>query len=613
MSGIDSYASLVLHFNTSFIDSSLYNCHVRAGSSNTTINSSNPVFGAGSAKLVYPVSGYCIIVPSGVNFNFGTANFTIELFFRGIPAGSDNINIYYQDTDSNNYLNLWTNFLGQTGFTVRSGGSTVVDVNCNVNVLNSTWNHIAVVRNGTSAGCLAIYINGISQTLTLGTDLSSNSMPALTSAIQMGVDNVSTSTLYFDEVRISKGIARYTSNFTVPIVEFSDILSVTGILSATSELAVFSSNENFDVTAVLTCESLPYLFNASSISGCTGVLSCIEVMSNIDITGFPLSLGSLNLTSGISTCSIKAIQDTLGEMYLVSELQSLIGDGAIGCLGDLVLVSEPSILSSFGVVGSNGVIKLISFDNELISSGLVENLGSINDLFGVGSYLAKGLVDNSGVIGLESEDWVGVFTGTVNVIGTITCSSVIDIYNSSGAVGSTGVVSCIELMLKFNSSGLNGSVNEFEAFCLNLFKKGLVSNFTNYIFNSFAEINGVLFGAKSTGMYSLTGNLDDTVKINSRIVWPLKTLGTTNVKQVRAVKYFGRLGDTVGVTVTDGSNNSWETDFVNAKGDMNAVEVPGYFPFTARGRYLQFELDNANGCDFLIDRIELALYVLGRM
>ena len=82
--------------------------------------------------------------------------------------------------------------------------------------VNNQWQHIAVVRSGST---ITIYVNGVSQgTLSNSTNWSDSNL-----RISGFVDTQSSIYAYYgylDDFRITKGIARYTSNFTPPTAAF---------------------------------------------------------------------------------------------------------------------------------------------------------------------------------------------------------------------------------------------------------------------------------------------------------------------------------------------------------------------------------------------------------
>lgn len=98
-----------------------------------------------------------------------------------------------------------------------SSGNAIINSdgthNCLGRVVNlNQWNHIAVTKNGSSS---YFFVNGILQ----GTDSSSSgSISGQSAPLEIGrmQGYGGYTNIYFDELRISKGIARWTSDFTVP-------------------------------------------------------------------------------------------------------------------------------------------------------------------------------------------------------------------------------------------------------------------------------------------------------------------------------------------------------------------------------------------------------------
>lgn len=83
-------------------------------------------------------------------------------------------------------------------------------------LVQNTWTHIAVVRESTSI--LKIYINGILS----GTNSSAINGTLSTVELRIATNHLYTEDFngYIDDLRITKGVARYTSNFTPPCRAF---------------------------------------------------------------------------------------------------------------------------------------------------------------------------------------------------------------------------------------------------------------------------------------------------------------------------------------------------------------------------------------------------------
>ena len=81
----------------------------------------------------------------------------------------------------------------------------------------NTWTHIAVVRQSTAANATALYVNGIS--VAVGTD--SINYTVTTNPCVGGINTAGfTLNGYIDDLRITTGIARYTTAFTPPTAAF---------------------------------------------------------------------------------------------------------------------------------------------------------------------------------------------------------------------------------------------------------------------------------------------------------------------------------------------------------------------------------------------------------
>jgi hypothetical protein len=95
-------------------------------------------------------------------------------------------------------------------------GATTVPLN--------SWSHVAVSRSGTST---RLFLNGVQQGSTY-TDTRNYIQTPVT--IGARFNNIQNFTGYIDELRISKGVARYTANFTAPTAPFTGDLSTVLLL-----------------------------------------------------------------------------------------------------------------------------------------------------------------------------------------------------------------------------------------------------------------------------------------------------------------------------------------------------------------------------------------------
>lgn len=218
--GIDQYTKLMLHMNgangsTVFTDSSLSPKTVTANG-NAQISTAQYKFG--SASGLFDGSGDYLSVPHSTDFEFGIGDFSADTWVRFAATGLSVIigkyvdannffyPLYYNSTESRLYLRCFTS------------GSARADYYCTFNPSLNTWYHIEVCRSGSS--CL-MFVNGILQTVTTLTAFNGN--VNFTNGLNVGCADPTSFAMNgsIDETRLSKGIARHTTDFTPPIMEYS--------------------------------------------------------------------------------------------------------------------------------------------------------------------------------------------------------------------------------------------------------------------------------------------------------------------------------------------------------------------------------------------------------
>lgn len=172
---------------------------------NAQVSTSVKKFGTGS--LAFDGTGDILTMPSSPNLSMGSGNFTYE-FWLYINASNTCI---FDTRATNNVTTGFTLLLNNTPKLAIYTNTT--NLTCSTTLATSTWYHVAVVRNGST---LTVYLNGTSDgSLTFTNNLSD-------SAFRVGqyIDGTGSLNGYIDDLRITKGVARYTANFTPPASAF---------------------------------------------------------------------------------------------------------------------------------------------------------------------------------------------------------------------------------------------------------------------------------------------------------------------------------------------------------------------------------------------------------
>jgi len=182
---------------------------------------------SGSGSLSFNGSSQYITYASNVAWALGST-FTLE-FWTYPTAFSTGSNKRFFDTSNNGAggFSLRTTGTGLVALDVTATGQTDIGLPLNM------WTHVAVV---VTSGTLAIYFNGVAQSLSGGGLTGIN----VTGTLGLTVGNFGTASTYayqgyLSNVRIVKGVAVYTGNFTPSIVPLQATQSAgTNIAAITS-------------------------------------------------------------------------------------------------------------------------------------------------------------------------------------------------------------------------------------------------------------------------------------------------------------------------------------------------------------------------------------------
>jgi hypothetical protein len=240
--------------NNTFLDSSTNNLSITRNG-NTTQGTVSPFgFGIGTTQANGYYSGYFdgtgdyLTVPDNAAFTFGSGDFTVETWVY--PNALSTTVVAGKYTSSPN--TGWSFELNSTGYPLIWLVGTIVATS-SVAVGVAQWNHIAVTRSGTA---LKIFVNGAQ------TAAATNSTNITTSGLALYINSsvgapgtIGLNGLY-SNLRIVKGTAVYTANFTVPTTPLTNITN-TSLLTCQNSQFIDNSTNAFAITTVGNSQPLP--------------------------------------------------------------------------------------------------------------------------------------------------------------------------------------------------------------------------------------------------------------------------------------------------------------------------------------------------------------------
>jgi len=170
---------------------------------NAQVSTTQKKFGTGSMK--FDGTGDWLVAPNSPNLSFNTGDFTIEFW---LYLNTTAVEQWFVSWTGPGYCTIYLN-----SGTIRwyaNGGLRITGASLST----TTWYHIALTREN---GSTKLFVNG---TQSGSTYADTNSY--VPTAFTIGASPVATAPLngYIDDLRITKGYARYTSNFTPPTAAF---------------------------------------------------------------------------------------------------------------------------------------------------------------------------------------------------------------------------------------------------------------------------------------------------------------------------------------------------------------------------------------------------------
>ena len=410
---LDQYynsCSLLCHFDSlnpsgRFIDNSRNNFKITS-SGDAKLSTSQYKFGGASAYFDGTID--YLLIPDNNAFELGSSDFTLESFVYFVTLPSSNG--YYStiiskwSSSNNSYFIYLYNNAGtyQLYLTYSTNGTSNTNLGVNWTPNVGQWYHIACVRSSTN---VYFWVNGVQQgaTQSISGTLYNGTAPLEIGANILGSSNTVLNG-YLDELRITKGVARYTSNFTPPSAPFPNsrnqvLTRYVGLVGGIDDKYVDYgvqklSNSSLKLTR-LTYPNQPIVGSGSLSGSVSRVYVNVLDYDNVSISGSISNAVTASFALNSATSRV-----ALSASYLIptsnNTTKAIFGYGVT-----TVNLSMTNLVSNIGIV-ANDVTGVGTARYALSAAGY----GTDKAIFGYGFSSANvsitNLVSNTGVVATDT-------------------------------------------------------------------------------------------------------------------------------------------------------------------------------------------------------------------
>jgi hypothetical protein len=313
--GIDRYTKLLISGRSSYIQD-YATLKAVMNTNSVTLSSTQRKLNCRSLYFNKNSNQYLSLANSD-DWNFGNGNFTIDFWMYNL-TNTDFQGIITKYKDSNNRWTIqFRHTDGIMDIYAISGGVTLFNTYPSFGAnLQNMWNHWAFIRNGNN---LYIALNGI---LNSPIDVTGVTMPNIAENINLGrlLDGTNYLNAYMDEIRISKGIARWTKNFIPPTRPYQNDLYINKSIVYLPGTA-WTLNVN-DTLSISDDKSSSYKKNLADTLSLGDAISktpkpvisdTLSLSDSISKTAKPVISDSIILSDNISkiVAFVRTISDTL--------------------------------------------------------------------------------------------------------------------------------------------------------------------------------------------------------------------------------------------------------------------------------------------------------------
>jgi hypothetical protein len=372
---LNTDTSLLVHADgangsTAFIDSSIY-AHTLTASGSAQVTTSSPKFGTGSVTFSSGVGS--VSAGASVDLEFASLPFTVEAwaYFTAAPDSSYRAIISkYSDVGTSHLESWWFGIdnSSKLAFLWSLDGTYNVSLNLlgAISPTLNTWYHLAADRD--AAGTLRIYLNGA----VLNSASVTESFFPSSAACLIGDDGTPTSVSFpgnLDEIRVTKGLARYGGAFTPPAQAFLPEYTV-GLTQAAQTLSATGNvSTGTAITGTLNVTQTGQTLAATGTVTVGGTLSVTQAAQTLAATGGITVGGTLGVTQAAQTLAATGWSAAFGPIAATQAPHTLVALGVDVLGGTLVVTQAPQTLAAAGSPRVGGTLGITQAPQTLAALG----------------------------------------------------------------------------------------------------------------------------------------------------------------------------------------------------------------------------------------------------
>ncbi len=174
----------------------------------------------GNGSAYFDGNGDYLQIAGDSTFDFYNTDYTVEMWVFSAASQSGGALITTRLDAIYSPWELQITSSNKIGLLIQSGSSSwhtplgSAPIISNTTIPQNQWTHIAWARSGTNT---TVYINGVADSGLTNLNIPILQAYSLPSNIYIGRGGDGSFNGYLDDLRITKGVARYTSNFTPPL------------------------------------------------------------------------------------------------------------------------------------------------------------------------------------------------------------------------------------------------------------------------------------------------------------------------------------------------------------------------------------------------------------